>query len=74
VLYIGSTLEIIGLLGVYLCNIPLYIYRAVRAVCTGQKVPAYQWLFHVPEWLDDYVKFIGLGMLILFFVLIAIGK
>lgn len=73
-LNIGSTLEIIGLLGVYLCNIPLYIYKVVRAVCAGQKVPAYRWLFYVPQWLDHYVRFIGLGMLVLFFLLSAIGK
>lgn len=73
-LHIGSTLETIGLLGVYLCNIPLYIYKILRAVFTGQHLPSYRYLFYIPQWLNNYVKFFGGGMLVLFFVLIAFYK
>jgi hypothetical protein len=51
---------------------PLYVYKVLRAVCDGQHIPTYRYLFYIPQWLSNYVKFIGVGMLVLFFVMMAI--
>lgn len=52
-------LEIIGLLVIYLYNLPRYSYYLIRSVYHKRKLPSYRYIFYVPKTIDKSVKLIG---------------
>jgi hypothetical protein len=67
--------EILGLLVIYLRNMPNYIYRFIRAALRNKPVPSYKYIFHIPKNLDKpiYVRLIGFGVIV-FVIMISVAS
>jgi len=63
-------LEIIGLLVIYLYNLPRYGYYLIRSVYHKRKLPSYRYIFYVPKAIDGWVKLIGFITIIVTIVII----
>lgn len=52
-------LEIIGLLIIYLYNLPRYGYYLIKSAYYKKRLPSYRYIFYIPKAIDKSVKLIG---------------
>jgi hypothetical protein len=50
---------IVGLLLIYLYNLPRYLYWLVRSIYLKSPMPSYRYIFYVPKAVDEWAGVIG---------------
>jgi hypothetical protein len=61
-------LEIIGLLLIYIYNLPKYCYMIILAVYNKLPLPTYRCIFYVPQFFDKWIRLLGFVTCILIVV------
>jgi len=68
----GEIFVVMGILVVWVINIPIYIYRLFMALIGRSHFPPIRTLFYVPKIVDQWLAPIGISLCILFAIVIQI--
>ena len=61
--------RVIGIIIVWIVNLPIYLYLLLKAKTKGEPLPPPRRIFFIPPSVDEWVSVIGLCAFILFIIL-----
>ena len=70
ILNLRYVLRTIGILIIWIVNLPIYLYRLLKAKFNGDPLPPFRSIFVIPQAVDRWLSVIGICFIV-FLIIIA---